>query len=132
MPCISATATLLTPFKSAGGSYYIKRLFLFADYCSEIKFYRPKRLIRLLTIVSFPCTLRQLHIGEHSFKRRLLGRTSVDTETNLASTFVQVTHAHLRETFSVDRTLYAIVVFTTRKSVPHRFDISRNRSCSPI
>ena len=71
-----------------------------------------EQLVRLLSVVSLPCTFGQLHVGEDGLEGWLLGRACVDAKTYLPTALMHVAYAHLGKMFAVLRALYAIVILS--------------------
>ena len=82
--------------------------------------------------MSLPCTFGYLHIRKQRSKRRVLRRTSIDTETYLSISGAHVAYTHLAEMYAVRRTLDAIIVLPPREAVPHRFYVRRDSRCCPV
>lgn len=93
---------------------------------------RRKSLVRLLTVVSFPCAFCQFHICEHRLERGLFRRARIDTKLYLAATVVHVAYPHLAKMLTVARAFYAIVILSARETVPHGLDSGVNGRRCPI
>ena len=79
-----------------------------------------------------PCAFGDLHVGEDSSERGVLGRAGVDSETYLVRRGAHVADAHLTELDAVMGALDAEVVRSSREAVPHRLHVGRNRRRRPV
>ena len=56
-----------------------------------------QRIIRLLTVMRFPCTFRELHIRKDGAEARFLRTARIYSEADPAAAFVHMADAHLRK-----------------------------------
>lgn len=67
-------------------------------------------LIWLLSVVSLPGALRNLHVGEDGREGRLLRRAGIDAEADLIGSGIHVADAHLTERHAIRGAFDAVVI----------------------
>gem|GEM_PF-6905923 len=89
-------------------------------------------LVWLLSIMSLPGTIRNLHASKHCSKAGLLWTAGIHPKSDSSCPFPHMAYPHLRKHLAISRAFYAIVILSSTESIPHGFDICRYRCCCPI
>lgn len=88
--------------------------------------------VGLLAIVGRPFAVGDLHAGEDSRERRILGTACIDAKADIACSLVEMAHAHLSENDAIVAAFNAEIVAASAQAIPHRLHGSRNLGSGPV
>ncbi len=88
--------------------------------------------VRLLTVMSFPCTFCDLHIRKYGFKAGIFRTARIYAKSDLSAAFPHMAYTHLRKILTVTGTFNAIIRLTAAETIPHGLNVCGYGSCCPV